>query len=343
MKCCLNLEIVGKAVCIILLILQGAILDYYLVEHHEFKSLGFIATDIVVVAIWIGVMFMAKRKFLSKKFRKIRRIKEKTDGKPRPVEIEHDGADEIAYVFIAWLAYVAITLIPEVAVIFKRFANQLGDAKVFGQNILKAALCITPMLFLLLVNSHHDARRYSKRRIYIDKLSAGVTLDLLDSIDILEILFMDDMELKLPIVLENTIIAFACINFLLPTLALLELNVIVKGQVHSTTFQVMYSISYIFLVNVPLGIIRIILWTKFNQDVSVFIGKNVIASAIYMFDVYATCGPEGPKQCPTCAKYYAADYVDGHKAECACLHVALDEDDAGIPMTSPLADSPSPV
>lgn len=338
MKCCLNLEILGKAVCIILLILQGAILDLYLVEHHEVRSLGFIATDIIVVAIWIGVMFLAKRKFLSK-LRKRRRAKEKTDGKHthHGVECHDDGADEIAYVFIAWLAYVAITLVPEVAVIFKRFADQLGDAKVFGQNILKVALCITPMLFLLLVNSHHDARRYSKRRVYIDKLSAGVTLDLLDSVDILDILFMDDVEINLPLGLENAIIAFACINFFLPTLALYELSATVKGQVRPAFFQIMYSILYIVLVNVPLGTIRTILWVRYNQDVSVFIGKNIIASAIYMFDIYATCGPERPKQCPTCENHFTPDSIDGHKVECS--KAAIGEDEEGTPMTSPSSEN----
>ena len=332
----MNLEVVGKALCIILLVLQGAILDYYLVEHHEVRSLGFIATDIIVLSIWIGVMFMAKQKFLSK-LRKRRRAKEKVDGKRQREEVERDdGADEIAYVFIAWLAYVAITLVPEVAVIFKRFADKLGDAKLFGQNILKIALCITPMLFLLLLNSHHDGKRHSKRRSYIDKLSAGVTLDLLDSIDILEILFVDDVELNLPLGLENAIIAFACINFFLPTLALLQLSAIVKGQVRSANFQFMYSISYIVLVNVPLGAIRIILWTQYSQDVSVFIGKNIIASAIYMFDIYATCGPERPAKCPKCDNHFPPDSIDGHKAECS--NPVFADDDVSIPMTSPLSD-----
>lgn len=335
MKCCLDLETVGKVVCIILLILQGSILDIYLVKHHDFNSLGFIATDIIVVTIWVGVMFMAKRKFLLR-LKKMRRKteKEKVDGKSKAPD---EYADEIPYVFIAWLAYVAITLIPEVAVIFKRFADQLGDAKVLGQNILKIALCITPMLFLLLVNSHHDSKPYSRRRICIDKLSAGVTLDLLDSIDILEILFMDDKELDLPVGLENAIIAFACINFCLPTLALLQLSAIVKGQVRSATFQFLYSICYIFLVNVPLGAIRIILWTNYDQDVSVFIGKNIIASAIYMFDIYESCGPEQPKRCPTCEKHFAPDRIDGHKSECNTETILLEEEDASKAMVSPVS------
>ena len=341
MKCCLSLETVGKAFCIVLLILQGVILDYYLYKHHDFKSLAFITTDIIVVVIWVGVMFMAKRKFLLK-LKKMRRrnVKEKVDGGGKAPD---EYADEIPYVFIAWLAYVAITLVPEVAVIFKRFADQLGDAKVFGQNLLKIALCITPMLFLLLVNSHHDAKPYSSRRTYIDKLSAGVTLDLLDSIDILEILFMDDIELHLPVGLENAIIAFACINFFLPTLALLELSAIVKDQVRSANFKFLYAICYICLVNVPLGVIRIILWTNYNQDVSVFIGKNVIASAIYMFDIYESCGPVKPKRCPTCDNHFAPDQIDGHKNRCGSTILDDHEDDASKPLSSPVSNVTSSV
>ena len=84
MGCRISLEVIGKLLCLILLVLQGAILDYYLYEHHDYKSLGFIATDIVVVVIWISVMFMAKRKFLSKLKRMRRKTeKEKTDGRPK--------------------------------------------------------------------------------------------------------------------------------------------------------------------------------------------------------------------------------------------------------------------
>ena len=334
MACSLSFELVGKIVCTILLVLQGVILDFYLAKERDFKSLGFIATDVIVVAIWVGVMFMAKRKFLSKlKKMRRRKEKEKTDGKPR--KAPSDYADEIPYVFIAWLAYVSITLVPEVAVIFKRYAAELRDAKIWHQNLLKIALCITPMLFLLLVNSHHDSRPYSERRVYIDKISAGVTLDLLDSIDILEVLFIDDIELNLPVGLENAIIAFACINFFLPTLALMELRAITKGQVNSTASKVLYSISYICLVNVPLGVIRIILWTNYNQDVSVFIGKNLIASAIYSFDIYESCGPQKPKQCPTCEKHFSPDRIDGHRIECTSTF-SEPEDNASEMLVSPV-------
>lgn len=333
MGCRISLEVIGKLLCLILLVLQGAILDYYLYEHHDYKSLGFIATDIAVVVIWISVMLMAKQKFLSKLKRMRRKTeKEKTDGRPkRPAS---DYADEIPYLFIAWLAYVSITLVPEVAVIFKRFADQLGDAKVWGQNILKIALCITPMLFLLMVNSHHDARPNSERRVSLDKISAGVTLDLLDSIDILEVLFLDDAELSLPVSLENAIIAFACINFFLPTLALLQLSTIAKGQANSTKAKVLYSVSYICLVNVPLGVIRVLLWVNYSQDVSVFIGKNLIASAIYMFDIYESCGPQQPEQGPTGENHFALEKIDGHETQCAS---ALPENNASEMLVSTVA------
>ena len=333
MKCRVDFEIVGKVLCILLLILQGGILDYYLVEHHEFRSLGFITTDVIVLAVWIGVIFLAKRKWLLK-LKKRRQRNGETDGKP-----SDDFGDEIPYAFVAWFAYVAITLVPEVSVIFKRFADQLGDAKVFGQNILKAALCITPMLFLLLVNSHHDAKPNYARKLYLDKLSASVTLDILDSIDILEILFMDDEKLNLPVDLENAIIAFACINFFLPTLALLELRVAsVKGEARSIPYQLLYSISYIFLVNVPFGVIRIVLWYGYEQDVSVFIGKNIIATAIYALDIYESCGPHRPEKCPTCSRHFTPDCIDGHRSLCGS---AQEGQDGSLLMTSPVSEDPA--
>lgn len=308
MDCWCNFEIAGKVLCILLLMVQGGILDYYLIKHHELESLGFITTDVLVLAVWIGLMVLAKRRFDAKK----KRSEDEADAR-----LPEDYPDEIPYAYIAWAAYAIVTLIPEVAVIFKHFADELGDSKVYGQNILKVALCITPMIFLLLVNSHHDSKPHSGRKIYVDKLTGCVTLDLLDSVDILEILFMDDFELNLPTSLENAIIAFACINFLLPILALLELRVNkFDGQVRSVRFQLLYSMCYILLVNIPFLVIRFILWYGYEQDVSVFIGKNMIATAIYLLDIYDNLGPHRPKQCSICGRSFNPSIFKEHRQKC---------------------------
>ncbi|XP_031568664.1 uncharacterized protein LOC116303288 [Actinia tenebrosa] len=323
--CRFDWEIFGKVLCILLLLLQGGVLDYYLVTESKTSSyLGFITTDIVVLIVWLIVVFIAKVHCnIWMKFRhpncpkftmrwKARRNVNQIDGRYR-----EDYPDELPYAFVAWLAYTSITLVPEVAVIFKNYADDLEDVKVYGQNILKIALCITPILFLLLVNSHHNAHPHSSRKWYVDKLTGGVTLDLIDSIDLMDILFLNDFKINLPAHLENAIIAFACINFFLPTLALLELSVNkFDGQVRPVSFQVLYSLSYILLVNVPFSIIRLILWFEYNQDVSVFIAKNIIMTFIYIMDIRESLGPSKPKKCPTCGKLFLPSCLDHHRTQC---------------------------
>lgn len=323
--CRFDWEIFGKMLCILLLLLQGGVLDYYLVRESKASSyLGFISTDIIVLIVWLIVVFIAKshcniwmklRHPSCPKFKlhwRSRRNDDQIDSRSR-----EDYPDELPYAFVAWLAYISITLVPEVAVIFKNYADDLEDVKIYGQNILKVALCITPILFLLLVNSHHNARPHSTRKWYVDKLTGGVTLDLMDSIDFLDILFLNDFAINLPKELENAIIAFACINFFLPTLALLELSVNkFDGQVRPVSFQVLYSLSYIILVNVPFFTIRLILWFGYNQDVSVFIAKNIIMTFIYVMDIHESLGPSKPKKCPTCGKLFIPSSLGHHRAQC---------------------------
>jgi hypothetical protein len=293
-------------------------------ESFSSSYFGFITTDIIVLTVWVIVVFIAKshcniwmklRHPKCPKFKlhwKSRRNVDESDAVHR-----EDYPDELPYAFVAWLAYASITLVPEVAVIFKNYADNLEDVKVYGQNVLKVALCITPIIFLLLVNAHHNASPHSSRKWYVDKLTGGVTLDLMDSIDFLDILFLDDFAINLPKQLENAIIAFACINFFLPTLALLELSVNkFDGQVRPVSFQVLYSMSYILLVNLPFFTIRSILWFKYEQDVSVFIAKNIIMTIIYVMDIRESLGPSKPKKCPTCEKLFIPSCLDHHRVQC---------------------------
>lgn len=323
-SCKIPWEVIGKILCIVLLLLQGGVLDYYLVVEGSHSYWGFITTDVIVLIVWIVIVFVANTHFnvfMKRQYPKLPRMKFMWKRRRNLDQIDalhrREYPDELPYAFVAWFAYTAITLVPEVAVIFRMYSEKLEDVKVYHQNILKIALCITPILFLLLVSSHHSAHPHSSRKWYVDKLTGGVTLDLIDSIDFLDILFLDDYAINLPGAFKNAIIAFACINFFLPTLALLELNVNkFDGQVRSVSFQVLYSLSYILLVNVPFFAMRMILWFVFNQDVSVFIAKNIIMTFLYIMDIRESLGPMKPKKCLTCEKLFLPTYLEKHRTEC---------------------------
>jgi hypothetical protein len=267
-----TVENVSKFLCVVLLVLQSCILDYYLVENHSPAWIGFVVVDVVIVILWIAALYIA--------FKQYRRQTHTVNTQIRA------SPDELRVAFVAWLVYAAGYTI-QISFIFKRFAHKLENAQtatIFGQNVLKLSLTITPMLFLLLIHAHHDAAPNTRRKYYIEKISGGVTIDLVDSIEILEILFTD---LDLPSSFENTIIAFACVNVFLPTLALhaLKQKKLWRGQGGLFPSKVLYNFCYICLVNVPFFVIRILLWVSYKQDVSVFLAKNIILIVMNSWDI----------------------------------------------------------
>ena len=273
-------EKVSKILCVVLLLLQSCILDYYLVENKSLAWIGFVFIDIVVVALWVIALIVAYKQNQRKTSHDHSSTQTTTSSPP----------DELRVAYVAWFVY-AVGYTIEISLVFKYFDRQLSDSatsKVFGQNVLKCALTLTPMLFLLLVHAHHDAAPNSRRKFYIEGLTGGVTIDLMDSIEILEILFEEPEKVHLPGAFENCVIAFACINVFLPTLALLELKQS-KFSGQRTAFissKILYHFSYVFLVNLPYFIIRVILWAKYDQDVSVFLAKNIILIVLNLWDVY---------------------------------------------------------
>ena len=100
--------------------------------------------------------------------------------------------DELKFAYIAWVVY-AIHLIPQVATIFTH--NVFEEELVFGANMLKMNLCLTPMLFLFLIYAHHDTKSHSRQKHSLEKITAAVTLDLFDSVEMLDYLFEERKDL----------------------------------------------------------------------------------------------------------------------------------------------------
>ena len=242
-----------------------------MVENNSLAWIGFVLVDVVIIILWIAALFIA-----FKQYRRQTHVNNEIRENP----------DEMRVAFVAWLVY-AVGYTIQISFIFKTFAHKLENAEtttIFGQNLLKLSLTITPMLFLLLIHAHHDAAPNTRRKYYIEKISGGVTIDLMDSIEILEILFTD---LNLPIDFENAIVAFACINVFLPTLALHALKQKKLWHGHGVLFpsKVLYNFCYICLVNVPFFVIRVLLWASYKQDVSVFLAKNIILIVMNLWDI----------------------------------------------------------
>jgi len=317
-----HLELASKVVCIALLVFQGGILEIYLVKEHNTRWSAFAVADILVICVWI-FSFVAARRFFQQK-------KDEIDAGKDP----EDFPDELPLAFFAWLFYAAL-LTPRVAILFSgEGSTRLKETDFLGPNTLKAGVACTPLIFILLVYAHHDAKPHTIRKYYLQGLTGTVAFDIFDSLDLLEFLFLDREEHRFPKSLTNAVLAFACINFFLPTLALFELKLnSFNGQVSSLSFKLLYSMSFVFLVNIPNLIIRSVLWHKYNTDVSVLLMKNVICIVLGVVEIMEYFGSERPMPCSRCGRWYTPDFIEQHKRRCTSTPLQVDDqqlEDGGL-------------
>ena len=285
----------ARILAITFLILQGAILDYYLItEERSMWRFAWLTTDAIVFSTWVYTMWMSHRKSRS--------------------ALAKDGM-KIAY--FAWIVY-AVHLVPQVATLFKLKIEAYNDEKhVFGPNTLKMNLCLTPMLFLFLIYAHHDAKSHSRRKYYLEKITAAVALDLFDSVEMLEYLF-DKEEISPE--LENAILAFSCMNIFLPTFALFELKYNKfhdNGEISPISFKFIYICSFMFFVNVPFFVLRLILWHGYHLNVSVLLAKNSLAIIMGLIEIFEFFGDQRPRRCQSCTKTFVKEFYKKHLDTCS--------------------------
>ena len=121
-------------------------------------------------------------------------------------------------------------------------------------------------------------------------------LDLFDSIDLLEFLFLPEEGVKCPRGYLHASLVFGCISIFLPVLSLYSLRI--RNQQHrrkkssalgarlSLTFGVGYEMVNLLLINVPNLVIRSVLWHRYSMDVSVLLMKNVMGVFAGSYEVY---------------------------------------------------------
>jgi hypothetical protein len=298
-----------RIIALLLLTLQAVLLDYFLVKHQSIKWMAWVVTDVFIIIVWTMAMLGSTIPMC---------------GLLRGLLVKNPKGNDFTATYLAWLAY-AVHFIPQVATIFKVFADELDREGFFNPNFLKLTLSITPMLFVCLVYSHHKSRESFARKTYVQILVSTVTLDLFDSIEILEYLF--DKEF-ISSSIETSIILFACINFCLPVLALYELKnneFRETGQIPAVSFKLLYVLSFLCFVNIPFLVIRVYLWHTFNLDVSILFAKNILGIYFGFTEIYEYYSETRPTRCDSCNETFAKSHVKNHMKTCLVQPEETDE------------------
>ncbi|XP_060079758.1 transmembrane protein 121B-like [Ylistrum balloti] len=272
-NCCNAMyQIPTRVLCFVLVLAQGGILDYYLVNHKNIYWYGWVAADVAIGLVFM-MTFLISYRHLS--------IIHRSRGSGSTVR-----AGSLPLCYFAWFVY-SVFLGARVFIIYQDIARTLNEASVFGPNTLKMTISTASFVFVLLLLTHHDAIASCNRRYRIEELSGTVLFDVLDSIDVLNIFFNQSDIDEISSELELSILIVASLNFLVPVLSLMMLNRTHfghKGRKHYLV--VLHKLSIVAFTNLPLFIIRMLLWHVHSQDISIFPMKNIIMIFLAFHDLY---------------------------------------------------------
>ena len=303
-------QLPARIICILVLIYQMIILDYYMVTFYNKLWWFWVIPDIISIAVfcWAFVISYIHLKKTSH-------------------EKNHTRGGELPFGYIAWGVY-AIFLSAKIGIIYRNIAPTLIEDDFFGPNMLKCTLACSAIIFFLLVVTHHDAEPQSKQQGYINSLTGSVTMDVLDTVSLLNILFLQVSRIFLSFEMHHTIIAIGIINVLLPVVPLLILSKTRFGHGKMPELlHTIHTIVYLLAINLPNLVIRLLLWHLRNGDISVFVIKNVMGIGLTIKAIHQGM-----------AKVSEVEGVDGgvvahNKEMTAMTESTFDKDGKNIPTT----------
>ena len=181
--------------------------------------------------------------------------------------------------FYVWGFYI-IGLVISIAIVFGFVGDALDKKRYLGPNVLKTVLCITPLLLLLLLNTATDGSNYKE---VLSKLCFYVTVDLFDSVEMLDIV-LDEKEHNYGIPKEfgEGMIALACLSLLLSPWQMAENNL--KKEKPKKRTAVLRNIFEI-VIDLVFLIVRLVIVFEYKKDESIFIAKNGIGIILSIFEI----------------------------------------------------------
>ncbi|KAL2102858.1 hypothetical protein ACEWY4_002026 [Coilia grayii] len=258
-----------KMMCFALLIVQGGILDVYLIAFTDLYWCSWIATDVVVVSGW-GIFFV----------KNARSKRERACGFHQKSSIFGCNLGEFTFAYLAWLIYV-IACTPKVVLVLETSILENIAIKVpFGITGFKVIMLLSVPLLYCLINSIiedlNGATRYHSQSCFVSSC-----MDIVDCFVLVEILLKYEV---LNIYLRYTIISVYFIALMVPVIWLYELT---ASEMNCRWVWARFFPGV--LVNAPLLVVRCFHVFVYNLPVSVFMFKNVFFLCCKSIELVEQC------------------------------------------------------
>ena len=208
-------------------------------------------------------------------------------------------ATKLRTLFFVWAYYIVFALPPNVIVLFGFVVDSLKKENFLGPNVLKQVLCITPVLFVLLMITadcdDEQREEKEKHKELVSKLCTQMGIDLLDTIELLDII-LEEKEHNYVISkgFGTAMIVVACLSFLLSLLQLTEVKFNDEGNPEKIRYgtTLLRNAAEMVLVNLTFLIIRLFVLFSYGKDESIFITKNGLAIVLASLRIYNLYDPE---------------------------------------------------
>ncbi|XP_035003497.1 transmembrane protein 121B [Hippoglossus stenolepis] len=258
-----------KALCFLLLVFQGGVLDFYLIIFTDLYWCSWIATDLVVISGW-GIFFM----------KNARSKRERACGFHQKGSIFGCNLGEFTYAYLAWLIYV-IACTPKVVLILETSILDLVALKVpCGATGFKIVVLLSAPLLYCLINSIiedlNGATRHHSHSCFL-----GTCLDLLDSFTLLEMLLRREIPTAY---LKYTVISVYFVALAVPVVWLYALT---ASELRCRWLWARFATG--LLVNAPLLVVRCFQVYVYEMPVSVFMFKNIFFLACALLELVEQC------------------------------------------------------
>ena len=253
-KCCTWLARGGFSA---LMIIQGFFLAAYPGTYKNVKWYALVISFTPALFGWFGLLLKANKA-------KLRRL------------------------FYVWGLYIC-ALIANIAIIFIFVGDSIDKNKFLGPNALKAVLCITPLLLLLLLHSADDLDQNDEYRELVSKLSYSMAIDLFDVVEMIDIVLEEiEHDFGIPKGFRTAMIVLACFSLLFSIWQLVE-NKLAGGEAKIRFRTAFWRNIVEIVVNLVFLIMRAVVFFEYGKDESIFIAKNGIAIILSLLEIRHIC------------------------------------------------------
>ena len=179
--------------------------------------------------------------------------------------------------FRIWFLYI-LAFVINIATVFGFVGDRISKTEFLSLNVLKAILCITPILLLLLLTTSDlgDSDESKKGREIVSKIYFPMAFDLFDGIEMIDIVLEErEHEFGIP---KAIMIALATLSFITLVIPwrMVETRLTEEGWKTRVRTAMYHNLLQLCFINVPFLVIRTVVFSTSGRDESIFVAKNGI-------------------------------------------------------------------